>query len=130
MPSGGNNFSLHTQTRKKAPRLPFLAIKEHVLGKRFILSLVIIGDARSRTLNRRYRNKDRPANVLAFPIAENEGEIFLNLRRAAIDAPRFNEKPRTFVAHLFIHAMLHLKGYQHGGTMEQAEQKIMRTFDV
>jgi rRNA maturation RNase YbeY len=126
MPESGY-FSIHKTVRQKPPRLPFPVLKEKVLGSRYGLSLVFVGDDRSRSLNRRYRGKDKPANVLAFPLSASEGEIFLNLTQARRDAPRFGLSHRTFTAKLFIHAMLHLKGYRHGGTMNHAEQAILAT---
>lgn len=119
-----DTFSVRNLTRQEPSRLPYRKLKEQVLGKRYALSLVFVGDTRSRTLNKRYRNKNKPANVLAFPLEQTAGEIFLNLNRAKIDAPKFDAKPRIFTARLFIHAMLHLKGYRHGRTMDTIERKI------
>jgi len=120
------NFALENTTKGKLPSLPFLRIKERVLGKPYDVSVVFIGDKRSRDLNKRYRGKDKPTNILSFSLSANEGEIFINLRQAKKDAPRFKKRYNTFVGFLFIHGLLHLKGLEHGKKMEQEEEKFMR----
>jgi probable rRNA maturation factor len=116
--------------RARPPRLPFGRIKDAALGARYALSLVFVGDAHSRRLNRRYRAADRPANVLAFGLAPDEGEIFLNPRAARRDAPRFGVAAEAFIGRLFIHGLLHLKGHRHGGTMERTERALRRRFHI
>ena len=120
-------FSIHKTVQTRPPSLPYAALKNKVLGMDHGLSLVFVGDVRSRSLNRTYRGKDKPANVLAFPIEAGEGEIFLNLHQARKDASRFGLSYTHLTAKLFVHAMLHLKGYRHGGTMEHTEQAVLNT---
>jgi probable rRNA maturation factor len=91
---------------------------------------VLIGDTRARTLNKRHRNKDYAANVLTFPLSPNEGEIFLNVARISREAHRYNLSPSGHACYLLIHGCLHLKGYSHGGTMEEAEQKYLKKFSI
>lgn len=118
-----------TNTRKgKVPGLPFFDMKEKVLGKKIELSLVFIGSTRSRSLNKKYRNKDKPANILSFLISPSVGEIFIDLGIAKKQAPKYGLSYRKFVGLLFIHGMLHLKGYEHGGRMELREKYYMRSF--
>ncbi len=119
------NFSIANNTKGKLPSLPFLRIKERVLGKSYDLSVVFIGDKRSRDLNKHYRGKDKPTNILSFPLSASEGEVFINLRQAKKDAPRFKKRYNTFVGFLFIHGLLHLKGMEHGRKMEQEEERFM-----
>lgn len=90
-------------------------IKNKVLGINYELSLVFASDALTRRLNRIYRGIDKPTNILAFPLSKTSGEIFINPSRA---------KPFS-VKYLFIHGLLHLKGTEHGDTMEQAEKKLL-----
>lgn len=123
-----STFQICNTTKGSLPRLPFASVKDAVLGKKYELSLVIVGDVLSRNLNLQYRGKDKPANVLSFPLTANEGEIFINLKRAKIEAPDFEETYTNFVAHLFIHGLFHLKGYAHGSRMELEEKKVMKKF--
>jgi len=122
-----DSFSI-THTITSIPNIPFGTIASSVCGKTYTVSLVLIGDAKSRTLNHTYRNKDYATNVLAFPLSETSGEIFLNLRKAEREAKKFNHTVREHIIFLFIHGLLHLKGFTHGSRMEGEEKKYMRRF--
>ncbi|HEY5264955.1 MAG TPA: rRNA maturation RNase YbeY [Steroidobacteraceae bacterium] len=84
------------------------------------LSVRVVGDARSRSLNAHYRRKDRPTNVLSFAgagIAPN-GRNFLG--ELVICAPVVAEEARTqgktiesHWAHMTVHGVLHLVGFDH-----------------
>lgn len=105
-------------------------IAQTVLPKNYELSIVCVGDARMRTLNKTYRNKDKATNVLSFPISETSGELYLDIGYARKEARRFAIKhpTKTHLDFLFIHGLLHLAGYDHGDAMEQQEQKLMKRF--
>ncbi|MEX0918593.1 MAG: rRNA maturation RNase YbeY [Candidatus Paceibacterota bacterium] len=122
--------SVNNLTRRPTPSLPYEEIAATVLGRRYDLSLVLIGSRRSRRLNRQYRQKDYPADVLAFPLAKSNGEIFIDLGRAEKTCQQFNHSYLQQVAFLVIHASLHLKGYEHGSTMEAKEQKLIKTLNL
>jgi|SRR3989344_2514608 len=125
-----SNFAITNTTKGRPPRLPFAVLKNKVLGEDYSLSLVFLSDRASRSLNATRRGKKEPANILSFPLSEDEGEIFIALKKAAADAPQF-DMPRTrFVLYLFIHGLLHLKGLTHGSTMEKEEQDILRKSGV
>ncbi|MDO8510252.1 MAG: rRNA maturation RNase YbeY [bacterium] len=126
-----STFSIAKTTKGKLPRLPFQALKNEVLGPHYDLSLVFIGRTRSRSLNRRYRGKDRPTDVLSFPIDKHTGEIFISPEQAKITARKFGySKSQKFLAFLFIHGLFHLKGYEHGSTMENEELKVRKKFGI
>ena len=94
-------------------------MKEAILGPRYELSVASVGSSVSRRLNRVHRGKDKPANVLSFPLSKHSGEILLDLAQARKDASLFAMSPRAFLGRLFIHGALHLKGFAHGGIMEK-----------
>lgn len=119
------SLSIQNRTKRLLPRIKFEKIADEVLGNKFEVSLVFIGSAASRKLNRTYRGKDKPTNVLSFPLSENSGEIFIDLGRAEQELDKFGMHKRKFVAYLFIHACLHLKGMEHGDRMEKLESKIL-----
>ncbi len=123
-----DSFTIVKKSRINKPRLSFKKIKEDILGPKYILSLVFVGDKISRDLNKNHRNKDMPANVLSFPLSTDEGEVFINLKKARDEAPRFGMSFTKFVGYLFIHAALHLKGMQHGCTMEKEEKRLLRYY--
>jgi probable rRNA maturation factor len=123
-------FSISNSTKGKLPRLPFDDMKNAILGKRYSVHLAFIGEQRSRRLNNAYREKDKPTNVLAFPLDTSAGDIFITPSIAAKQAAAFGKKPEQFIGFLFIHALLHLKGYDHGSRMEHEEAKFARRFNV
>ena len=124
---GQVNLDITTTLKGTLPRVPFVRLKKDILGASYELSLVLIGDTLATRLNQTYKHKDTPTNVLSFPLSSNEGEIFLNVRRAQRDAKRFGHTPREHVAFLFIHGCLHLKGYTHGPHMEAREEELLAT---
>ena len=101
---------------------------ERVLGADYDLSLTIVDTAEIQKLNKQYRNKHQPTDILSFPLNENAGEIFLCLSEAKKEAAKFDRTFDNFVAFLFIHGLLHLKGFDHSSTMEDNEQKIRQEF--
>lgn len=101
------------------------------------LSIRIVDAAESRALNRRYRGKDKPTNVLAFP-AELPAELELPLLgdlvicREVVEAEAAEQaKPLdAHWAHMVIHGTLHLVGYDHetdeqAATMEALEADLL-----
>lgn len=110
------------------PVVPFLAIKEALLGKSYDLTVIFCSPEESRLRNKTYRDKDYPTNILSFPLEKNEGEIYISLSTARKDAKKFEMSYHKFLHLLFIHGALHLKGHDHGSTMEGLEEKHLRTF--
>lgn len=115
-------------TKGTLPSVPFAEIKDKILGKKYELSLVFCGNRKSKELNKKYRNKDYTPNVLSFPLDKKSGEIFINPHVAKKEAPNFQKSYRDFVGFLFIHACLHLKGMEHGSTMDKTEKKFFNKF--
>jgi probable rRNA maturation factor len=123
-------FSVTNFTKSKSPvsELLFTKIKDSILGKKYELSLVFIGDKRAITLNKKYRNKTYNPNVLSFPVDESSGEIFINLRQLKKEVAKFEMNFTELTKFMFIHGCLHLKGYEHGEEMEKMEQKYLKKF--
>ena len=111
--------------RKPQFSIPFTCLKNAVLGRDFELSLVFTDNIFSRRLNMTYRRKNKPANVLSFSVSKKSGEIFIDLVTAKKEAGKFGMSFKNFVTFLFIHGLLHLKGMEHGDTMERAEKKLL-----
>ncbi|MFZ2522484.1 MAG: rRNA maturation RNase YbeY [Minisyncoccia bacterium] len=123
-------ISITNTTKSTLPRVPFVKIKNFVLGEKYDLSLVFVGKERSRKLNLKYRGKNKETNVLSFPLSKKEGEIFINLKLADKQKKTFGRNLNDFVTFLFIHGIMHLKGMQHSSKMEKAEEKIRRKFRI
>jgi probable rRNA maturation factor len=117
-------------TKDTLPRVSFAEIKKAILGEKYELSLVFCGNRKSKELNKIYRNKDYTPNVLSFPLDKNSGEIFINPHVAKKEAPLFEKSYQNFVGLLFIHGCLHLKGMEHGSTMDKAEKKFQKKFGI
>ena len=110
----------------KVPTLPFLHIKEMILGKNYNLSIVFCTPKESRERNEVYRNKNYPTNILSFPLSKNDGEIYISLSTARKDAKNFDCSYKKFLHLLLIHGVLHLKGHSHGSTMEKKEEDYLK----
>lgn len=123
-------ITISNVAKGKLPRLPFVKMKDSILGKQYELSLVFVDSATSRKLNKIYRGKDKPTNVLAFPLSKREGEIVIDLKRVRIEAPDFDRSYEKFIGFLFIHALFHLKGFTHSSKMESKERATREKFGI
>jgi rRNA maturation RNase YbeY len=124
------SVSILNKTKGTLPRVPFLRMKDAVLGPDYELSLVFVGDEESRDISIKTKNKDYIPNVLSFPLGPDAGEVFINPLEAARQAPDFDRTPSNMIAFLYIHALCHLKGMDHGATMERTEAKFRKEFGV
>lgn len=125
-----DNFSIIAETTGKLPRLPFLHIKEAILGKKYDLSLVFVGKKKAIELHKQWKKKNDPVNILSFPLSKTEGEIFISLEKAKQECKNFDRSYENYVGFLFIHGCVHLKGFSHGNTMETIEKKFRKKFDI
>ena len=124
------NFSLINKTKSTLPGVPFALIKDAVLGSDYDLSLVFIGDDEARQLNIERRGGDYVPNVLSFPLDEKAGEIFINPLEAARQAKDFDRNPENMISFLYIHGLVHLKGFDHGVTMDRTEARFRKEFGI
>ncbi len=127
-----NNLSIINKTKGKLISLPFDAIKKDILGEEYSLSIVFVGEKFSKQLNFKYRNKNKPTNILSFPLDKKQGDIFICLntvkKESKDEEKNFGKNFREFLGFLVIHGMLHLKGYEHGAIMERAETKYDKKY--
>lgn len=93
------------------------------------LSIELIGDGRMRRLNREYRGKDRTTDVLAFAMRESGspdgtllGDVVISVPTASRQAKEHGRALDEELAWLLVHGVLHLCGYDH----EQSEQEARR----
>lgn len=121
-------FSIANKTKKKVPKVPFSDIYEAILGADYELSLVFCGDTLSHRLNKTYRDKDKPTNILSFPLEKKTGEIFIDLVKVEKEAKELDETFAFRIAFLFIHGCLHLKGFDHSSKMERQEDIFIELF--
>ena len=113
-----------------------------VTDKEFELTIRLVNEEESRQLNKQYRQKDKPTNVLSFPFEVPEG-IELNLLGDLVicsqvveqEAKEQNKKIFDHWAHMVIHGSLHLLGYDHindndADEMETLEIEILAKLTI
>ena len=101
----------------------FSIIKNDILGKKYSLSIAYVDEKTSREINKKYRQKNKPTNILSFPLTKNKGEIVLCEAAIRKDTKKFGMTFDHLLGFLVIHGMLHLKGHEHSSTMEALEEK-------
>ena len=96
-----------------------------------VLSVRIVGKARSRSLNSHYRHKDKPTNVLSFAGAGMvpDGRLFLGelvicAPVVALEARAQDKTLRAHWAHLTVHGVLHLLGFDHERASEAKKMAV------
>jgi probable rRNA maturation factor len=124
------NLEITNKTKGRLPSLPFELIKDTILGNKYELSLVFVTASEILKLNKTYRNINTPTDILSFPLSKNNGEIFICPSETRKMMCEFGRDYQNFVAFLFIHGLVHLKGYDHGDKMEKIEEKFRKNFGI
>jgi probable rRNA maturation factor len=95
------------------------------------LALRIVDEEEGRALNRNYRGKDYATNVLTFTYDEMSlplyGDVVLCAPVVEREAREQRKELQAHYAHLVVHAMLHLQGYEHENAQEAAEMEKLET---
>lgn len=98
------------------------------------VSIRIVDKLESQTLNKQYRGIDKPTNVLSFPAEFPEGvdipllgDIVICAPIVELEAKAQNKTPEAHWAHMIIHGVLHLLGYDH---IEDDEAEIMEALEI
>ena len=107
------------------------------------MTIHLVDDARIRELNKTWRGKDAPTNVLSFPVPTRKGktpspmlgDIVIAYETTAAEAARDAKTLRDHTAHLIAHGFLHLVGFDHESEaeaelMENAERRILRQLGI
>ena len=124
------NFNITNTTKSKLPVFDFEKMKNAVLGKKYELAVIIIGKKEIQKLNKEYRDINKPTDILSFPLSDDFGEIYINPEMTKIEAKKFERDYDNFFAFLFIHGLVHLKGFDHGSTMENIEAQFRKKFHI
>jgi probable rRNA maturation factor len=96
-------------------------VKNDILGKRYELSFSFVSKSKIKALNKIYRKKNEPTDILSFSLDKNSGEILICKEIAKIKAPKFDMTLTDYLLFLVIHGNFHLKGMQHSSKMERYE---------
>ena len=110
--------------------------------KRLLVSVLFTSDSEVHSLNREWRNRDKPTNVLSFPMLERDlllaleaegppemlGDVALAYETCAREAEEKGVTLDNHAAHLIIHGLLHLAGYDH--VHSDAEAEAMEALEI
>jgi probable rRNA maturation factor len=113
---GSRRFGVRPSVIRAAVRAALKAGAPHVRGD---VTVVLTGDGEIRSLNRRYRGKDRPTDVLAFEIGEGTserepfGDVVISVATANRQAHAYRAPLEEELRRLAVHGVLHLCGYDH-----------------
>ena len=125
-------------------------VAPELASPRLSASLLFADDAEVRTLNREWRGKDKPTNVLSFPMLDREellalapdgppemlGDIALAAETCAREADERGVPLQAHATHLIVHGLLHLAGYDHeispaaAGEMQGLEIKALALLGI
>ncbi len=106
-------------------RLAARALEAEGVARPAELSILLADDATVRELNRTYRGADAPTDVLSFSQAEGAafarpdgaaphlGDVAISVDTARRQARQYGQTLQDEVAHLLVHGVLHLVGYDH-----------------
>jgi probable rRNA maturation factor len=113
----------------------FASRAQRALGLRGEVSIRVTTDAELRDLNRRFRRKDKPTDVLSFPAAISgfAGDVAISGDIAARNAAKLGHSRETELKVLILHGLLHLAGYDHetdDGEMEEKELALRSRFKL
>ncbi|MCB2065099.1 MAG: rRNA maturation RNase YbeY [Erythrobacter sp.] len=112
-------------------------VAPELANPRLVASVLFTSDAEVHALNREWRQRDKPTNVLSFPMLEREdlvhldpdepfpemlGDIALAHETCAREAADKQVPLEHHAAHLLVHGLLHLAGHDHEISDEQAEE--------
>ena len=132
---------MQVTTNTRGRRAPALAARLGRHARRLLrglrlrsaeLSVVLVSDREMRALNRRWRRRDRPTDVLSFSLREGQGgevsrsigDVVISLETAARQAVENGFTIGEEVERLLVHGILHLAGYDHEASPR--EERRMR----
>jgi probable rRNA maturation factor len=110
----------------------FVARARRAAGVKGMINVLVTSSAEMKRLNRRFRGKDQPTDVLSFPAEPDlrnnlAGEIAISADIATKNAQSLGHSPADEVKILVLHGVLHLRGYDHesdDGQMARREKQL------
>ena len=127
-----------------------MQVTPELANPRLMASVLFTSDAEVHALNREWRGKDKPTNVLSFPMLEREdlldlspegppemlGDIVLARETCAREAEEKKVSTQDHATHLMVHGLLHLAGHDHeiseadADAMEALETKALAILGI
>nr|WP_320194331.1 rRNA maturation RNase YbeY [uncultured Desulfobacter sp.] len=134
---------IDNQQKERLPTAPLHQKTEQILNAlgcdNHEISIVITDDVQVRDLNRSYRGKDTPTNVLSFPMQEGEfsditpgllGDVVISLDTARAEAQTAGISTDERMSQLLIHGILHLIGFDHELGETQAREMEEKSLEL
>lgn len=130
-----NQFEVTPTLRALCKKVINAALDDQEIDFPVEISLTFVDNNEIQALNREYRSKDAPTDVLSFPMFENGeieyddetdepcalGDIVISLERAAAQAEEYGHSLEREVGFLCVHSVLHLLGFDHETSQEDEE---------
>lgn len=109
-------------------------LESYLSGQPGVVNLVLVGDAKIQEINREYRGKDMPTDVISFAYLEQgefiaearevaAGDIFISIDTAKKQATEKGHSLEREMEILFVHGLLHLFGFDHNNDSEEEEME-------
>ena len=107
--------------------------------KGYELTVVLVDDREITRLNRQYFRRNRPTNVISFPMMDGTpvsvrarmlGDVVISAETAKRDAEEVGKKGEDEILFLLIHGILHLTGYDHEGTKKERMEMEAKEKDL
>ncbi len=107
------------------------ALKQAKAPRQAALTVLLSDDAQLKTLNRDFRGKDKPTNVLSFPAPANAeaylGDVALAYETTRDEARAGGKRLADHATHLVVHGVLHLLGFDHETERQAREMEPLET---
>lgn len=130
----------HNDARWKKYRIDFERIANLAVTSKYAnseVSITLTNDDEIHQLNKQYRGIDNPTNVLSFELGDDilMGDIYISLDTVLREAEIANISVTEHTAHMIVHGMLHLQGYDHiqddeATKMENKEISILKKMGI
>jgi probable rRNA maturation factor len=128
-PSSGTDSAGDFSSLRRPVLSRFLARARKAAGIDGDVTVLLADDTRLKQLNRAFRGKNKPTDVLSFPAAENgegvAGDLAISVETASRQAAEHGHSLEDELRVLILHGMLHLAGYDH-----EADSGEMREFEA
>ncbi len=114
-----------------------IEILESIASESKIIELIIVNNETMKTINLEQRGVNKTTDVLSFPLEDFPhfplGSIVINSDLAKIKANEFGHSFKDEIILMFIHGLLHVKGYNHecdDGEMREEEKRLINEFNL
>ncbi len=101
------------------------------------IEILLTDNERIKKINKEYRNIDKETDVISFPFEDIPhsplGSVVISIQKAKEEAERLNHSIEDEITLLFIHALLHLLGFDHekdDGEMRKKEKEIIEKYNL